>query len=179
VDGDDYLTPTDVIAVINRVNAGDDAAAATSSGAELPARPLASWVDWKTLDDVLHEQRWQEPLQALQLSPERMLDLVHELLVTVDADRLDEVLQNSVAVDRAMWREAMTPVLDAIRDHVSVDQLLDLADQLQANFDDLDLQTVMPGLAPQIDLDSAGEVFHDQFFAKLSDPLFLLDLLDS
>lgn len=72
----------------------------------------------------------------------------------------------------------MTPVLDAIRDHVSVDQLLDLADQLQANFDDLDLQTVIPGLAPQINLTSAGEVFRDQFFTKLSDPLFLLDLLD-
>jgi len=179
VDGDDYLTPADIVAVINRVNAGDDPADAAPGGAELPARPLASWVDWQTLDDVLHEQRWQEPLQALQLSPERTLDLVHELLVTVDADRLDDVLQNSESIDAAKWRRAMTPVLDAIRDHVSVDRLLDLTDQLQANFDELDMQTVMPGLAPQIDLDSANDVFRDRFFAKLSDPLFLLDLLDS
>ncbi len=179
VDGDDYLTPADIVAVINRVNAGDDPADAAPGDAELPARPLASWVDWKTLDDVLHEQRWQEPLQALQLSPERTLDLVHELLVTVDANRLDDVLRNSGSIDAAKWRRAITPVLEAIRDHVSVDQLLDLTDQLQANFDELDVRTVMPGLAPQIDADSAGEVFRDRFFAKLSDPLFLLDLLDS
>lgn len=179
VDGDDYLTPADIVAVINRVNAGDDSADAAPGDAELPARPLASWVDWKTLDDVLHEQRWQEPLQALQLSPERTLDLVHELLVTVDANRLDDVLRNSESIDAAKWRRAITPVLEAIRDHVSVDQLLDLTDQLQANFDELDVRTVMPGLAPQIDADSAGEVFRDRFFAKLSDPLFLLDLLDS
>lgn len=181
VDGDDYLTPGDIVTIVNRVNSDADAetAAAPSGDGGLPARPLASWVDWQTLNDLLHEERWQEPLQALHLSPERTLDMVHQLLVTVDADRLDELLRNSTPVDPKAWRTAMTPVLDAIRDHVSVDQLLDLTDQLQANFDDLDLQTVMPGLAPQIDATSASAVFRDQFFTKLSDPLFLLDLLDS
>ena len=75
--------------------------------------------------------------------------------------------------------DRLTPVLDAIREHVSVDQLLDLADQLQTNFDNLDLQSILPGLAPQIDLTTVGEVFQDAFFAKLSNPLFLLDLLDT
>ena len=178
VDGDNYLTPSDVVAIVNHVNAGAGTAAAPPGVAGLPARPLASWVDWQTLYDLLHEERWQEPLQTLQLTPERTLGLVHQLLVTVDVDRLDDLLRNSTPVDPTTWRAAMTPVLDAIRDHVSVDQLLDLADQLQANFDDLDLQTVIPGLAPQINLTSAGEVFRDQFFTKLSDPLFLLDLLD-
>jgi len=178
VDGDDYLTPSDVVAIVNCVNTGVEPAVELSRDDSLPARPLASWIDWQTLNDWLHEERWQEPLQTLQLTPERTLDLVHQLLVTVDADRLDDLLRNSTPVDATTGRAAITPVLDAIRDHVSVDQLLDLADQLQANFDDLDLETVMPGLAPQISLTSAGEVFRDQFFTKLSDPLFLLDLLD-
>lgn len=174
VDDDEYLTPSDIVKIVNVLNAGGE-----GGDDRVPVRPLASWVDWKTLDDLLHEPQWQEPLQALNLTPEQTLDMVHGLLATVDADRLDDLLQNSRPLDAAQWRAAITPVLDAIRDHVSIDQLLDLADQLQANFDDLDLQAIMPGLAPHIDVDSAGAVFHDQFFTKLSNPLFLLDLLDS
>ena len=178
VDGDDYLTPRDVLLVINRLNAGDETTVTSSGDAGLPARPLASWVDWKSLRELLQEDRWQQPLQTLQLSPERTLDLVHELLVSVDADRLDEWLQNQEPFDSAQWKSALAPVLDAIREHVSVDQLLDLADQLQTNFDNLDLQSILPGLAPQISLTTVGEALHDAFFAKLSNPLFLLDLLD-
>jgi len=118
-------------------------------------------------------------LEALHLSAERTLDLVHELLVSVDADRLNDLLQNPGSIDPTQWKDAIGPLLDAIQEHVSVDQLLDLADQLEANFQELDLQAILPGLAPQIDLTAANEVFHDAFFAKLSDPLFLLDLLDS
>ncbi|GEM_PF-2847878 len=179
VDGNDYLTPRDIVAVINRVNAGEGPAGATPGDAALPVRPLASWVDWQALHDWLHEGAWQEPLQTLQLTPERMLDIVHGLLATVDADGLDDTLQGFGSADRAVWRKAIGPLLEAIRDHVSVDQLLDLADQLQANFDALDLAAVMPGLAPQIDVSSADEIFRDRFLARLSDPLFLLDLLDS
>jgi hypothetical protein len=179
VDGDDTLTPTDVVLIVNQLNAGGETPGIGSSDAGLPARPLASWVDWKSLQDLLHEDRWQRPLEALHLSAEPTLDLVHELLVSVDADRLNDLLQNPVSIDPAQWKDAIGPVLDAIQEHVSVDQLLDLADQLDANFQELDLRAILPGLAPQIDLTAAGEVFHDAFFTKLSDPLFLLDLLDS
>jgi hypothetical protein len=179
VDGDDYLTPGDVVAIVNRLNAGVETAGLGSTDAGLPARPLASWVDWKSLQDLLHEDRWQQPLQTLHLSAERTLDLVHGLLVTVDADRLEDFLQNPGSIDPAQWKDAIGPVLDAIQEHLTVDQLLDLADQLDTNLQDLDLQMIMPGLPPQIDLTAASEVFHDAFFAKLSNPLFLLDLLDS
>ena len=118
-------------------------------------------------------------MQTLQLSPERTLRLVHEILVAVDADRLNDLLQNRVPFDPAQWKTALGPVLDTLRTDVTVDQLLDLADQLQANFEDLDLPAILPGLAPQISVQAAGEVFHDAFFARLSNPLFLLDLLDS
>lgn len=175
VNADGYLTPEDPLRVINRLNASGEPAAASREA----MRPLAAWVDWKSLHDLLREDRWQEPLQTLQLTPERTLQLVHEILVTVDADRLDELLQQRVPFDPAQWKTAIGPVLDALRAHVSVDQLLDLADQLQMNFEDLDLPAILPGLAPQIDLTAAGEVFHDAFFARLSNPLFLLDLLDS
>jgi uncharacterized secreted protein with C-terminal beta-propeller domain len=176
VNGDGYLTPEDMLHVINRLNAANEHLA---GGDSVPVRPLAAWVDWKSLHDLLREDRWQQPLQTLHLSPERTMRLVHEILVTVDADRLDDLVRNRVPFEPAQWKDAIGPVLDAIRSHVSVDQLLDLADQLQANFDDLDLPAILPGLAPQINLTAAGEVFHDAFFAKLSNPLFLLDLLDS
>jgi hypothetical protein len=179
VDGDDYLTPKDVLLIVNRLNAGDETAVTVSGDAGLPGRPLASWVDWKSLRDMLQEDRWQQPLGTLQLSPERTLDLFYEFLVSVDADGLDEWLQNQGPFDSASWKSALAPVLHTIRDHVSVDQLLDLADQLQTNFDNLDLQSILPGLAPQISLTTAGEALHDAFFAKLSNPLFLLDLLDT
>jgi len=175
VNGDGYLTPEDTLHVINRLNTANENPAVGDE----PVRPLAAWVDWKSMHDLLQEERWQQPLQTLQLSPERTLRLVHEILVAVDADRLNELLQNRVPFGPAQWKEAIGPVLDAIRSHVSVDQLLDLADQLQTNFDDLDLAVILPGLAPQINLTAAGEALHDAFFAKLSNPLFLLDLLDS
>nr|MCU0979735.1 beta-propeller domain-containing protein [Pirellulaceae bacterium] len=178
VDGDDYLTPRDVLLVVNRLNAGPETTVTSSGDAGLPARPLASWVDWKSLRALLQEDRWQQPLQTLQLSPERTLDLIHEFLVSVNADRLDDLLQDQTPLDVAQWKAALTPVLDAIRQNVSVDQLLDLADQLQANFDNLDLPSILPGLAPQISLTAAGEALHDAFFARLSNPLFLLDLLE-
>ncbi len=178
VNGDDSLTPSDVLTIVNCLNTGEDDTASGTSEAALPARPLASWVDWKALNDILHQENWQQPLDALQLTPERMLDLVHGFLATVDADRLDELLQDSPAADPAKWREAIAPVLDAIREHASLDQLLDLADQLQSNLDGLDLKTVMPNLGRQINIDSANQVFHDKFFAQLSNPLLLLDLLD-
>jgi hypothetical protein len=178
VDGDDSLTPTDVVLIVNRLNAGGGAAAVGSADAGQPVRPLSSWVDWKSLQDLLHEDRWQQPLATLGLTPEQTLDWVHELLVTVDADRLEEVLQDPDRIDPTQWKDAIGPVLDAIQQHVSLNQLLDLADQLDTNFQDLNLQTILPGLAPQIDLTAASEAFHDAFFAKLSDPLFLLDLLD-
>jgi len=175
VNGDGYLTPEDTLHVINRLNAGNGNPAV----GEMPVRPLAAWVDWKSMHDLLLEERWQQPLQTLRLSPERTLRLVHEILVHVDADRLNELMQNRMPFGPAQWKEAIGPVLDAIRSHVSLDQLLDLADQLQTNFDDLDLPAILPGLAPQINLTAAGEALHDAFFAKLSNPLFLLDLLDS
>jgi uncharacterized secreted protein with C-terminal beta-propeller domain len=178
VDGDDYLTPRDVLLVVNRLNAGAETTVTSSGDAGLPARPLASWVDWKSLRELLQEDRWQPPLLTLQLSPERTLDLIHEFLVSVDADHLDAWLQNQEPFDTAQWKSRLAPVLDAIRDNVSVDQLLDLSDQLQTNLDELDLQSILPGLGPQFDRSAVGEVVRDAFFAKLSNPLFLLDLLD-
>ena len=178
VDGDDFLTARDVLLIVNRLNGDTPLPLATTTDAGLPARPLASWVDWQALENLLQEERWQEPLQTLQLSPERTLDLIHELLVTVDADRLEDLADGPSPLDTAQWKAALTPVLDAIRQHVSVDQLLDVADQLQTNFADLDLASLLPGLAPQISLTAASEALQDAFFAKLSDPLFLLDLLD-
>ncbi len=179
VDGDDYLSPGDVLLVVNRLNAGDETTVTVSGDDGLPARPLASWVDWKSLRELLQQDRWQQPLQTLQLSAERTLGLVHKFLVSVDADRLNDWLQNQEPFDPAEWKSTLAPVLGTLREHVSVDELLDLADQLQANFDDLDLQSILPGLAPQISLTSVREVFHDACFARLSNPLFLLDLLDT
>ena len=179
VNGDGYLTALDVLHVINRLNSGTENPVVGAGEGGLPARPLASWVDWKSLHEVLQQDRWQQPLQTLHLSPEQTMRLMHEILVTVDADRLDDLLRNRVTFEPSQWKDALAPVLDAIRMHVSVDELLDLADQLQVNFDELDLHPILPGAEPQIDLTAASLVFHDAFFAKLSDPLFLLDLLDS
>jgi len=109
------------------------------------ARPAAGVVvDWKTLDDLLHEEHWQGPLQALNLTPERTLDLVHGLLVTVDADRLTDQLQNSTPSIRLRGERRLLRCWTRSGSRVGR-SVTGLADQLQANFDDLDLQSVMPG----------------------------------
>lgn len=158
VNHDGSLSPLDALIVINELNAVVSGTDPTVQDESIP--PLAEFVDWATLEDVLHEDPWTAPLDAVDVSPDEALDLAYQFLVNVDPDVLVEGVP-------AEWSSQQIPDLlqqwiEDQPDELSMDEFTAAFGQLEALIESLDLDQILAG---QVDPAQLDQAFRDQRFA--------------
>ncbi|MBC8875213.1 MAG: cadherin-like domain-containing protein, partial [Planctomycetes bacterium] len=164
VNGDGSLSPIDALMVVSELNAAAFAAVATDANAQGEAiPPLAGLVDWAALEDILHEDQWTAPLDALDMSPDEALDLAHQFLVTADPGALADMIP-------AEWPRDEVPLLlqQWIEEHpdgLTTDELIAAVNELDALIEGLDLDEILPEAGKDIDLPQLHESFRDRLFA--------------
>jgi hypothetical protein len=107
-----------------------------------------------------------------------MLDLSHEILAELDADDLpSRVPDNSGSGGAAQVQAVLAAEHPPLPAETSVDRLIAAAEDLESSFDGLDLESVLAGVAPDFDGLAARQIYRDRFFARISNPDFLGEML--
>ena len=173
VNGDGDLTPHDALIVINELNSEEHALAMQQP----LVRPLVAWVDWQSLEAEVRQAQWAS-LAGIGLRIPDVLDLSYEIFAQLDADHLPSATPADwVPMGAQQVRDALPSENDALHVQASVDRIIFATDQLEANLDALDLHSILPGVAANVDLVLARDAFRDRFFAEISAPEFLDDFL--
>lgn len=158
VSGDGYLSALDALTVINRLNGAIDSGA---SGRPLPS--LASVVDWGAVQTALLSESWEAPLRGLNLTPDQVLDLAHEALVSVDLPWLQRHVPGDL--DWGRFRRAL------VRD--AGDRTVELLTQVGRRLGNVDqLAAVAAASVGRKDLPADEAVLQemrDRLFSELGD----------
>jgi hypothetical protein len=180
VSGDGNLSPLDALMIINDLNdlaaqggTADGGQITTMDGTQASGQPLAEWVDWQALDNVLQSDQLAAPLNALNLSPAEALDLAHEILVHVEVRGLASGVPADLLGDDSFESlvESLTQLFENHLDDLPIDQLMGLAGELDDLFDELDVRSIVPTLPDDVDLTQFKRALREHLFANLADPV--------
>jgi hypothetical protein len=179
VNGDGDLTPYDVLVVINDLNgvaAGlvDDSALA----AEDPSGPLSEFVDWPAVEGMLQSEELAGLLGTLNVTASQALDWTHEVLAGIDVDQVLDPSQLGGLVDGLLARvDAWGPLANLVPANLDVQRVFELARQSADLLNALDLASVFPDLADDVDWSVAKNEVRDAVFSDLLDNEGLTGLL--
>jgi len=169
VNGDGNLTPLDALIVIGELNSLDFGVGATDANASGDSiTPLAEFVDWAALENVLHEGPWTAPLDALDVSPDDALDSAHQFLVAIDPNALiggipAEWSSDENADTLQRWIEDQDQP-----DELSLAQITWAFNQLHGLIEDISLDQILPEVSQDIDLGQLNGSLHDRLFAAFA-----------
>jgi uncharacterized secreted protein with C-terminal beta-propeller domain len=188
VNRDGYLTPQDTLVTVNALN---EAARAEQTGSLLAAppannplariadEPLVAWLDWPALIQELNSPQWQVALDALQVSAADASRLAYRLWIAADV-RIQDLYQSE-----SWWTEQKTDAIRQIwRDHrlahggaITVDQAAAAVQELESLLEQLDLDTLLPGLAKRLNHDPTDTAIRDAVLAQFDNPATWLTIL--
>jgi uncharacterized secreted protein with C-terminal beta-propeller domain len=188
VNRDGHLTPQDTLVTVNALNVAARAHLSDSLLAAPPANnplgriadePLVAWLDWPALIQELNSPPWQAALDVLQVSAADASKLAQRLLVAADL-RIQDLYTSE-----PWWTEQRTDAIRQIwRDHrqaqggaIAVDQAAAAVQELAPLLEQLDLDTLLPGLAKQLDHDPSDTAIRDAVLAQFDNPATWLTIL--